>query len=360
MAIIEDIYEALLDEEAMEALPGRLAAAVGARSSSFQIHEGGTITHLGTSYFSPEMSRYYAEEGVYAFDCWTNTVIEREMFDRAVDSDLLISREQFRETPFYNEFFRRFGDDTGHSIGAVLRTRTGIVGLGLQHAFGSKTFDDGAIETLENALPHLKRMAEARAVVSRADGRVRDAEALLDAQATAILLVDRLGVIRFANAASERILARNDGLGSRGGMLRATGADAPVLEAAIGRAAAPRPEGDALVIARPSGERGYRLLLAPHRGRGARPGRVMVMIDDPAQTDTGLADRLRALFDLSAAEADLAARLFVGESMAEASDGRGVLISTSRSQLNAILAKTGLHRQGELMAMIGHLPRPMS
>lgn len=357
MALVDEIYEALLDEEAMAALPARLAAAVGARSSTFQIYEGQSPVYLASSYFSAEMTEFYMENDIVSLDCWTPLVTDRSLFDRAVDADLFMSRDQFRNTAFHNEFFRKFGDDTGYSLGAVLRTRTGMVGLGLHHALGAGSYGEGAIETLNGALPHLKRLAEARAVLSLSDARTRDAEVLLHAQATAILLVDHVGRIAFANRAAERILAASDGLSSRNGFLRSAGALGSRLEAAIARAAGREGSGDAIVLPRPSGEASYRLLIARHRGPGARSGRAMVLVEDPAREDPGLAARLRLLFGLSGTEAELAARLFAGETLAEASDARGVLVSTSRTQLNVILAKTDLRRQSELMAMIGRLPR---
>ncbi len=357
MGIVDHIYEALLDDEAMTQLPAHLAAAVGARSSTFQIYEGQTPVYIASSYFSDEMTQFYMENDVSALDCWTPLVTDRGLFDQAIDSDMFMSRDQFRSTGFYNEFFRRFGDDTGHSLGAVLRTRTGIVGLGLHHAFGTGAYGDTAVATLDGALPHLRRLAEARAILAHADSRTRDAEAMLNAQPTAILLVDGAGRIVFANPAAETILGRADGVASRLGHLRAAGHQSARLEAAIATAAGAMADGDAIAVDRPSGGSAYRVLVAPHRGPGARPGRAMVMIEDPDLEDPGIAGRLRLFFGLTSAEADLAARLFAGETLAEASEARRVLVSTSRTQLNAILAKTGLRRQGELMAMIGRLPR---
>jgi PAS domain-containing protein/DNA-binding CsgD family transcriptional regulator len=355
--LIHEIYEALLDEEAMALLPSRLAAAVGARSSTFQIYEGQTPVYLASSYFSGEMTEFYMANDVVSLDCWTPLVTERGLFNQAVDADMFMSREQFKSTAFHNEFFRRFGDDTGYSLGAVLKTRSGIVGLGLHHALGAKSYGDAGVETLNAVLPHLRRLVEARSVLTVADHRVRDAEVLLHAQAIAILLVDRLGRIAFANAAAERILARSDGLVCRNGFLRAHGLQGARLEAAISQVVGAAASADAVAIARPSEAKAYHVLITPHRGPGARPDRGMILIEDPEQDDPGIAMRLRSLFDLSAAQADLAARLFAGETLVEASENRGVLVSTSRTQLNGVLAKTGMGRQSELMAMIGRLPR---
>lgn len=147
-----------------------------------------------------------------------------------------------------------------------------------------------------------------------------------------------------------------DGLSGRLGILRAGGkfGVATALEAAMARAALGG--GDALLVERPSGKAAYRLLITPHRGQGIAPGRVMIVIEDPSTVDPGLGARLRRLYGFTAAEADLAERLLQGQALSEASEARGVMVSTGRSQLNSMLAKTGVRRQGELLAMLARTP----
>jgi DNA-binding CsgD family transcriptional regulator len=62
------------------------------------------------------------------------------------------------------------------------------------------------------------------------------------------------------------------------------------------------------------------------------------------------------LFGLSKAETVLAIALLEGKNVEEIALERHVALSTVRSQLRAILRKTGLHRQGELLQLLGQLP----
>jgi DNA-binding CsgD family transcriptional regulator len=64
---------------------------------------------------------------------------------------------------------------------------------------------------------------------------------------------------------------------------------------------------------------------------------------------------LRAAFGLTAAEARLASRLAAGESLADAADALGIAKNTARFQLRAVFAKTGVSRQGELVAALTRL-----
>lgn len=61
---------------------------------------------------------------------------------------------------------------------------------------------------------------------------------------------------------------------------------------------------------------------------------------------------LRGLFDLSAAEAGVAAGLAAGLSVADLAAGRGIGIATVRTHLAQIFRKTGTSQQGQLIALL--------
>lgn len=61
---------------------------------------------------------------------------------------------------------------------------------------------------------------------------------------------------------------------------------------------------------------------------------------------------LHGLFDLTPAEARLAAALAAGRTLREAASRNGNQFSTARSQLEAIFRKTGTHKQSQLVALL--------
>jgi DNA-binding CsgD family transcriptional regulator len=65
---------------------------------------------------------------------------------------------------------------------------------------------------------------------------------------------------------------------------------------------------------------------------------------------------LAEAFDLTPAEARVAVQLANGKTAEEVSLDRAVAIGTVRTQIKSLLAKTGVHRQGDLMRLIGSLP----
>lgn len=66
-------------------------------------------------------------------------------------------------------------------------------------------------------------------------------------------------------------------------------------------------------------------------------------------------ERLRRLFGLSEAEAQVAVQLACGASLENIAAARGVSVDTVRAQVRSVFHKTGLHRQGELICVVGRL-----
>ena len=64
---------------------------------------------------------------------------------------------------------------------------------------------------------------------------------------------------------------------------------------------------------------------------------------------------LRRLFDLTPAESRLARKLARGDSLEEVAQSLDVKMTTARSQLAAIFAKTGTCRQAQLVAILSRL-----
>ena len=98
----------------------------------------------------------------------------------------------------------------------------------------------------------------------------------------------------------------------------------------------------------------------PMRG-GARDilaGSEYLMVVSTVQAQVANSSLLNALFDLTSAEARLADRLLTGQSLDDIAVLHGVAITTIRSQLSSIFAKTGTSRQGQLVALLSSLCSP--
>jgi DNA-binding CsgD family transcriptional regulator len=67
------------------------------------------------------------------------------------------------------------------------------------------------------------------------------------------------------------------------------------------------------------------------------------------------ATRLRALFDLTHAEAKLAQHLSRGDSLEEVAEKLSIKMTTARTQLAAVFAKTETRRQAKLVAVLSRV-----
>lgn len=86
-------------------------------------------------------------------------------------------------------------------------------------------------------------------------------------------------------------------------------------------------------------------------GATSGPHTVVILID-LVGTPQPTADALQKIFGLSPAEAKLAVRISQGESLADVAEASKVSITTARSQLASIFAKTRTRRQAELVSLL--------
>jgi DNA-binding CsgD family transcriptional regulator len=76
---------------------------------------------------------------------------------------------------------------------------------------------------------------------------------------------------------------------------------------------------------------------------------ILIDLDQPKRLPETV---LRSTFQMTTAEARLAARLAAGESLENATDRIGIAMGTGRNQLKNIFIKAGVQRQSELVAML--------
>jgi len=213
-------------------------------------------------------------------------------------------------------------------------------------------FPQGADDTL--AVMALAQVAVALTVV------------LMNALSQAVFVVDVKGCVLLLNRLASQFVARKDALTIFNGVLRAASpSDTTALHRSIARAGQPAGgngggAAQALRLQRPSGNGPLPVLVtALPEMRWAQPNRpaAAVFVGDPGQeleTDPG---RLRHWYNLTGAEARVAALLAQGRTVEEVAELLGVQPNTVRVQLREVFAKTGTTRQAELVRLLTSLPR---
>ncbi|WP_138472564.1 helix-turn-helix transcriptional regulator [Poseidonocella sp. HB161398] len=356
--VIGDIYETVFEEDGLPRLLERLCAAT--RSPSAILCRRGADGR-GTEHFWGIDPAYDAPMAAYMHQ---NLLAHRmhlvQVDDPTCDTDL-VRREEWRGLALYEEVWKPAG--LHQCLGILFdRDRGGVASLaffrpGEDGSHGAQSRRIAAVLS-----PHLRRAMKLQGRLAGSRLRSGLCEDALDRLALPLLVVDlsRAGRIVHANRAAETELRVSAHLTVSWGRLAAQSApDRDRMTALYGALrhgiggstalgvdgaeptwmiASPLPENRACTVGLP--QRGQLALIALRNGTG------------PSAADRAL---LQSLFDLSPAEAELALALGGGQTLAQASSSRRVSLNTSRTQLKAVFAKTGVARQADLAGLLARL-----
>lgn len=186
------------------------------------------------------------------------------------------------------------------------------------------------------------------------------AAAALDRLPIGVILIDERGELIACNFSARRILDQRDGLCEDDGMLRgSTHAQTLALHRSLRSAAEGGAEHDrSLSLTRPSGERPLELLLVPADSDPDpdAPRIVTLFVTDPADAAGPDTDVLQRLYGLTPAEACFASLIAQGRKLEEIAKLQDISLHTARGHLKNIFAKTGTHRQANLVRLLVTCP----
>ena len=379
LALTEEIYDAAAGGTPWAAVGQGLAALVKARTTSLMVADPGTEGAELLCHTNIPQEAVAAYAGHYrAHDLWTRraaALVDRGgALAQVRTSGSLVPDREFLKSEFWNGFGRPYG--LRYVMGAVVPLgQAGIMPLGLHRPEGVAPFDEAEKRLLEAALPHLRRALQLRhrlaAVPEQSGGEV--GLAALDAIAMGVLVVDASLRVVLANVAAEAQAA--SGLGFR--LQREAGrvptstmlvpcrrSQAAPLAALVGGAAMAGQPGGALRLHAEDGEPAVAALVTPLPARlagsslhigGRVPGRALILLREISTPAAPRAALLRELFGLTAAEAEVARALAGGATKAEVAAARGLQETTVRTQVRALLAKTGAMNLRDLERMLAGL-----
>jgi DNA-binding CsgD family transcriptional regulator len=278
-----------------------------------------------------------------------------------VERNAIISDHDYVASGIFNDVFRR--QKLIHAASACLAREHGVMVTNgvLRRASGEFSSDHKRI--YQAILPHLRRAIGLVARMHDLEAASRRAAAAADLHPDGLVVVDQNRRIRFCNAAAERALVRGDGLYWRNGVLHGRHSHDDVALARLIREAALQTglRGGGMRVTRGGEDPDLALIVTPFppdllRLVGAATPQALITITELAPRPPPESRHIAELFGLSKAEAELAIGLLEGKQVEEIALERHVALSTVRSQLRSILRKTGLHRQGELVQLLGQVP----
>jgi DNA-binding CsgD family transcriptional regulator len=272
-----------------------------------------------------------------------------------IDQDILTPRDMQR-AGLYAESLIPYGLQWFAVIG--FWAGPALWGLSIQ-----RTRQEGPFEGNDKRiLAGLSQRLTETAMLSQAVGRavltgMTNAFALIDRPALAL---DRSGFVIDINSAAERIFDHEVCVRNRRLRLCNTQASG-ALDALIDRLAT-TPDTAALpaapIVVQRRDRRPLVIRILPVNGAARTPflgARVLLMLCDLDVERLPDAAVIAQAFGLSQAETRLALLVGGGLSATRAADELGVSHETARSHLKAVLAKTGTHRQSELVALLGRV-----
>jgi DNA-binding CsgD family transcriptional regulator/PAS domain-containing protein len=280
---------------------------------------------------------------------------------------MIVPREQLHRSPFYNDW--ALPQNYHHFGGMITERGPGKIG-GFMFARTQRAgaVDENEIAFLSALAPHLCRAVVTSRRIGAMEGRLRLYEALFDAAAEAIVVIEADGHVIEANQRAQALLEAADGILLRSGRLAALRREH--TEALMARVAAllrgDHAAAEAFALPRRSKVHPLVVSLAPLpddlAGTWARRPAAAVFIADPEAALPDMAESLSRVYGLTRAEAvlvDLIAR--DGPSLAEAAERLGVARETVRTHLKRAYDKTGVRRQGDLTRLalqtVAALPR---
>jgi DNA-binding CsgD family transcriptional regulator len=355
---VAGIYDAVLDEALTAAALQAVAEYVGAAGAGYMLVN--TLTRQVSSRvswgsFTGSTADYLTHYG--KIDPF------RALQEKAVCGDLALLSECLPESvlrydEWYNDFLRA-GGSCDLLCGKLHESASHMVIFGLHRAIGDVhpfPADNDALDTL--LLP-LRNAARLRVGLIDTGYRPAITGGGFDHVAAGVVFANGDGTVVETNSAGEQILRSGDGLTIRNGQICARRSfETAKLACLIAKAAAAsRPSGGCMLIARDHGRSPYVVRVAPVSPGAAGFDLPMAMIFVSVPAENHISEReLAELYGLSRSEGRLAMALASGKRMIELAGEFGVQITTLRTQLSSILRKCEVERQSDLVRLVSRIP----
>lgn len=223
------------------------------------------------------------------------------------------------------------------------------LGIALHRAVTDRRDFDAATATrLAQLAPHLRQACELSTRLSRSERRLENLQAHLDGLRCGLLLCDADARVRWMNRSARQLTLGERALQLHGCRLRAQHpAATTALHDEIAQAGA-----QTRFVSLGAGEEALHLALRAQPAlEDDGEARVLIAVTRAGDAAAAPPAAWSRLLGVTAAEAALVATLVAGGTLEQHAQRRGVSCGTVRGQLKQVLAKTGTHRQAELVRL---------
>ncbi|BAU90703.1 regulatory protein LuxR [Methylorubrum populi] len=352
-ALIDRIYEAAAVPELWRDVLSGLARFARAREAVMIVTTGTHFRDVVTT--SPEFDLLVAEHLRFPGNVRTGRLLDLRHPGFLNDLDV-VTEEEIATLPLYQDFLIPRGYGAGTATTVLVPSGDSVI-VHCERARAEGDFGPQTLAALNGLRPHLARAA------------LLSARLEMERVATTTRTLEALGLPAAVLGSGGRLIGANPSLVA---MMPHTLSDQPsrlaavdpaadrLLREALERSAEEQPVRSIPIAARED-RPPVILHLVPIRGAAhdvfARARFVLVATPVVARDVPG-AEVVQGLFDLTPAEARLAALIAAGDAPVPAAAKLGITPSTARTVLKRVFQKTGVSRQAELVGLLAGTALP--
>lgn len=353
-------YEAALDEKKWPSFLETFASAVGGSSALLRTN---SMLNQSASFnacigYDPTWQAAYCQHFVKGD--YYNHVMSQYVPGQIFSSGRNIDQRELHKTEYYNDYL--LPQDKPYSLGVfLLKDDSQSLVLGIQRGKSVGAFGEAESRLMSTLVPHVTRAVQLHQKIHTETAKKKQAQSALDQMRMGVILTNRSGTPLYLNRAAELMMSQGIGLGLFHHKLAVHCASETtqllkmISDAAPGTKA-PAVGGD-MRITLPNKVDYLHCVVAPVAPEcsfmlnTSGADCVAVFLSRPGGLQLS-PKRLVTLYKITPAEARLAARLSALRTVEEAADDLGVTVSTARSQLKSVFAKTGTRSQSELLMLL--------
>lgn len=354
-------YEAALDESKWTSFLEAFASTVGGSSAILRSHE---ILNESASFnasvgYDPAWQAAYCQHFVKVD--YFNHVMSQYLPGKIFLSAHHMDQTELSKSEYYNDYLRP--QDKVHAFGTfLLKDDSHSLVLGIQRGKRGGAFGEEESRLMSNLAPHVIRAIQVHRKIHTVTAKKKHVQGALDQMRMGVILTNRFGTPFYLNRAAELMMSQEAGMGVFHNKLAVHSASETALLLKMISDAAPRAKGSAiggdLRVTLPNKVDFLHCVVTPispefsfMTNTTIGTDCVAVFISRPGGLQLS-PKRLVTLYKITPAEARLAARLAALRTVEEAADDLGIVVSTARTQLKSVFAKTGMRSQSELLMLL--------
>jgi DNA-binding CsgD family transcriptional regulator len=370
--LLLDVYESAANPQHWPTFLENAARELDATKAALHVHYFASGNTIHTAEGSCAVAIGYDASSLAAYanhyaskDIYVQRIRERfPLGMNAGTSEGLVTSGEYRNTELYHDFCRP--NEVFHTCWSVVQqTKSIAAGLGFIRPENAKPYSANDVHLLKLLNPHLAKAFRLQRVLERA---ADSNKALLGSIAQfdfGVIGLDGERRITNLSTRAKHLLDQQDGIRVQASRLEATHPpENRRLQEMLTTTGQiwenpHQPPCNTLLLSRKSHEKPLHLFVFPFVSSGLlveEHTQMLVFLSDPSSKPASRASVLRALYGLTPTESRLADLLLQGLEVREAADQLRTTLETTRFHLKRVLAKTGTHRQTELIRLMLSLP----